>query len=144
MNTIEDQQRFIELRAKNYSFDKIAQKMKKSKPTLIEWNKRLEVEIANQRAIEIEALLDQYLLTVEARFIRIGKILTRIEKEIEKVDLTKLSARELLDFYLKYLQLAGVETEKLELLRKQTEESKIIIDLSIDDEEDNQQETNDE
>jgi len=144
MNTIEDQQRFIELRAKNYSFDKIAQKMKKSKPTLIEWNKRLEVEIANQRAIEIEALLDQYLLTVEARFIRIGKILTRIEKEIEKVDLTKLSARELLDFYLKYLQLAGVETEKLELLRKQTEESEIIIDLSIDDEEDNQQETNDE
>ena len=144
MNTIEDQQRFIELRAKNYSFDKIAQKMKKSKPTLIEWNKRLEVEIANQRAIEIEALLDQYLLTVEARFIRIGKILTRIEKEIEKVDLTKLPARELLDFYLKFLQLAGVETEKLELLRKQTEESKIIIDLSIDDEEDNQQETNDE
>ena len=38
---IDEQTKFNELRAKGHSFDKIAQEIKTSKPTLIEWQKKI-------------------------------------------------------------------------------------------------------
>jgi transposase len=39
-------ERFMELRAKGHSFDKISEELKVSKPTLIQWRKDLEKQIA--------------------------------------------------------------------------------------------------
>jgi transcriptional regulator len=47
MELTESKQRFIELRAKGWSFDKIAKELDKAKQTLINWSKELQDEIAN-------------------------------------------------------------------------------------------------
>ncbi len=49
-------ERFIELRAKGLSFDKIAKDLGKAKQTLIDWSKDYQEEIANLKALELETL----------------------------------------------------------------------------------------
>ena len=44
METIETKRRFIELRAKGYSFDKIAKELGKAKQTLLDWSRELDQE----------------------------------------------------------------------------------------------------
>ena len=62
MEAIETKERFIELRAKGWSFDKIAKELGKAKQTLIDWSKELQDEIANRKALELEALYETCLL----------------------------------------------------------------------------------
>ena len=56
MELIEIKQQFIQLRAKGYSFDKIAKELGKAKQTLIDWSKEFQEEIANVKASELESL----------------------------------------------------------------------------------------
>jgi orotate phosphoribosyltransferase-like protein len=49
--------RFVELRARGWSFDRVAKELKVSKQALINWSRELALEIRNRRAIEHEALL---------------------------------------------------------------------------------------
>ena len=42
MEILETKHRFIELRAKGYSFDKIALELNKAKQTLIDWSRELK------------------------------------------------------------------------------------------------------
>ena len=44
--TLEDKYAFIELRAKNFSFDKITEALDISKPTLIKWVKEEDTMLA--------------------------------------------------------------------------------------------------
>ncbi|MFI5212409.1 MAG: hypothetical protein ACHQTE_00420 [Candidatus Saccharimonadales bacterium] len=59
-NTVKTKQQFIELRANDESLAKIAKKLKVSKTTLIAWAKEHELDIQNLRAINYEALHEQY------------------------------------------------------------------------------------
>ena len=61
MNDIETQQRFICLRAQGWSFARITDEIKISKLTLINWSRKFQFDIQNQRAINIEALQDKWL-----------------------------------------------------------------------------------
>ena len=45
MTNNEEREKFIELRAEGLNFDKIAKELKRSKQTLINWNKELGGEI---------------------------------------------------------------------------------------------------
>jgi len=54
--------KFIELRAKGWSYDKIAKELNVSKSTLIQWSKEFELEIKNFRNIELESLREQFML----------------------------------------------------------------------------------
>ena len=58
--TFEHMQQFIELRAENVSFAKIAKQIKVSKTTLIGWAKDCELEIENRHTVTYEALNEQY------------------------------------------------------------------------------------
>ena len=58
--TLKTKQQFIELRANNESYEKIAKKLKVSKTTFIAWAKDSELDIENLRAITFEALQEQY------------------------------------------------------------------------------------
>ena len=62
METTELREKFIQLRAKGWSFDKIAKELGKAKQTLINWSKELQDEIANRKALELEALYESYYL----------------------------------------------------------------------------------
>lgn len=102
METVETKQKFIELRAKGYSFDKIAQELGKAKQTLIDWSKDLEEEIANLKAIQLEALYEEFYLLKENRIRRLGNILNNIEEELLNRDLSEVSTDKLLELNLKY------------------------------------------
>lgn len=102
METNEKKEKFIQLRGKGYSFDKIAKKLQMSKQTLINWNKELEEEISNFKAMELELLYEKYYLTREQRLQTFGQMLSRLKDEIDIRNLSEIPTDKLLDLFLKY------------------------------------------
>jgi restriction endonuclease Mrr len=112
MKNNEVRQRFIELRAKGISFDKIAKELKIAKSTLIEWSKIYLREIENLKAIELEALQEQFFLNKTARIEMLGQQVDRMKKEIQKRDFSDVPTDKLIDVYNKTLnQLKQEEIE---------------------------------
>jgi len=93
------------MRAKGYSYDKIAKKMKKSKVTLVDWGKELQEEIAAQKAIELEALYEKHYLLKEHRIKLFGDSLEKIKSELETRDLADISTYKLFDLLARYHSL---------------------------------------
>lgn len=102
MDLLETKQQFIELRAQGWSFDKIAKELGRAKQTLIDWSKELSDEIANLKALELEALYESHYLMKEHRLKTFGAMLTKITTEIQKRDLSDVPTDKLLDLLLKY------------------------------------------
>jgi len=102
MELLETKEKFIELRAKGWSFDKIAKELGKAKQTLIDWSKELREDIANKKALELEALYETYYLQRENRLQTFGAMLTKIKKEVESRDLSDVPTDKLLELLLKY------------------------------------------
>jgi hypothetical protein len=115
-------ERFIEMRAKGYSFDKIAKDLGKAKQTLIDWSKELQDEIANRRALELEALYESYYLLKENRLQTFGAMLTKIKEEVERRDLSDVPTDKLLELLLKYN--SQVKDEIVEPTYKSSQELK--------------------
>jgi hypothetical protein len=102
MELIETKEKFIELRAKGWSFDKIVKETGKAKQTLIDWSKDLQDEIANRKALELEALYESYYLLKENRLQTFGAMLTKIKAEVERRDFSDVPTDKLLELLLKY------------------------------------------
>jgi hypothetical protein len=122
MELLETKERFIELRAKGWSFDKIAKELGKAKQTLIDWSKELQDEIANRKALELEALYETYYLLKENRLQTFGAMLTKIKTEVESRDLSDVPTDKLLDLFLKYN--SQVKEEIIEPVFKSSQEIK--------------------
>jgi transposase len=95
-HTMDEKSRFIEMRAKGYSFVKIAAETGVSKPTLIKWAVEYEDEIETLTATELQALLEQHGLTRQQESEHIAQQLERVRQAIEAQDLAKLPVRDLL------------------------------------------------
>jgi len=102
MEILETKEKFIELRAKGWSFDKIAKELGKAKQTLIDWSKELEDEIANLKALELEALYEKHYLLKENRIETFGVLLRKLKDEVMSRDLSDVPTDKLLDLFLKY------------------------------------------
>jgi len=102
MDLFKTKEEFIEMRAKGYSFDKIAKKLGRSKNTLIVWSKELQGEIANCKAMELEALYEKYYLHKEGRLQIFGTLLVKIKEELEQRNFLDIPTDKLLDLFLKY------------------------------------------
>lgn len=111
MEILETKHRFIELRAKGYSFDKIALELNKAKQTLIDWNRELREEIEIRKATELELIYESYFLLKKSRLQSLGDILLRIETEIGQRSLSTIPTDKLLDIYLKYSNQIKAELE---------------------------------
>ena len=98
----EQKGRFIHLRAKGNSLAKIAKELKVSKSALSNWNQELEEQIAQTKAMELEALQEQYFLLKEGRIRLLGEQLKAIQAEIGKRDLSKVKTDKLLELQLRY------------------------------------------
>lgn len=122
METTELKERFIELRAKGWSFDKIAKETGKAKQTLIDWSKELQDEIANRKALELEALYESYYLMRENRLQTFGAMLTKIKEEVKRRDLSDVPTDKLLELLLKYN--SQVKEEIVEPIYKSSQEIK--------------------
>lgn len=97
-------EKFIELRAKGWSFDRISKELHVSKATLITWSKGLALEIRNHRELEREALLEQVSLTHEAKIQFLGDLMTKIRQELLSRSLTNVPSERLFDMVLKALE----------------------------------------
>jgi len=109
MKTQQDKERFIELRAKGYSYNKISELTGLAKQTLVDWNAELEERISNLKAIELEALYEQYQLLKEDKIRNFGAILAKITDELNARDFSKVPTGRLLELYLLYYEKASGE-----------------------------------
>ena len=113
---LEVKAQFVELRAKGWSYLKIARKLKVSKNTLASWGAELDGDIASLKAIEMEALHEKYFMTKEARIHLLGEQLKEIKAELKRRGLEDVSTEKLLEMELKWyqaLQAEYVETRPL-------------------------------
>ena len=122
MESIDIKERFIELRAKGYSFEKIAKELGKAKQTLIDWSKELQDEIANVKALELEALYEKYFLLKESKITNYGTILSKITTELKQRDFSKVNTGQLLELYLLYFE--KLSQEVIEPVFKSSQEIK--------------------
>ena len=135
MELLETKERFIEMRAKGYSFEKIAKELGKAKQTLIDWSKELQDEIANLKALELEALYEKHYLLKEAKIQKYGAILSKITNELESRDFNKVPTGRLLELYLLYFERLSQEVieptfkSSEEILEEQTDK-KILEGLT--------------
>jgi transposase len=119
--TMEQKEQFIQLRAKGLSFDKIAEELEVSKPTLISWNGEFLEEVAEAQFHELDNLLNEYKVHRRKRFEKNCKLLNAVYEELEKRadKLQKLSVPEL-------AKLAETLEKKIEA---ETERSSILIEV---------------
>jgi len=75
---------FLELRAKGWSLSRIAEQLKVSQRTLVDWNRQEHEQIRTLRAIEWEALQEKLLATREQELARLKHELDRLEAELAK------------------------------------------------------------
>lgn len=95
--------RFIEMRAKGLSIRAIAKELQMSPQTISNWHVELEEEIARLKAIELEALYEEFHLLKAHRLKRLGSQLLAIEEELSKRELSDVSTDKLMDLQLKFL-----------------------------------------
>lgn len=119
--TIEQKEQFIQLRAKGFSYDKIAEQLQVSKNTLLKWNGEFIEEIAEAEFHEFDNLLNQYEVHRKKRFEQNCKLLNACYAELEKrIDkLERLTVPEL-------AKLAETLESKLET---EAERSSIFIEV---------------
>lgn len=122
MEILEVKQKFIELRAKGWSFDKIAKKIGKSKQTLLDWSKELDLEIANYKALELDLLYENYYLYKENRLKMFGELIGRIKEELSTRSLEDVPTDKLLDLLLKYE--SHIKEDLIEPIFKSSQEIK--------------------
>ena len=109
MYSNKEKKEFILLRAKGFSFNKIAEKLNVSKGTLINWSKDLSEEISNHRLIEQESLLEEVRLTKNHRVKNLGDLLGKIKEEIENRDFSDIPLEKLVLIYSKLIENAKKE-----------------------------------
>ena len=93
---------FVQLRAKGLPYLRIAERLGVAKSTLANWNAELEAEIASAKAMELEALQEQFFLLKEGRITLLGEQLRRLRGELANRDLAGVPTDKLLELVLRY------------------------------------------
>lgn len=96
--------RFVEHRAQGYSLRRCADLLGVSKSTLATWSQELEAEISSLKAIELEALQEEFYLAKEGRIRLLGERLQALLVELAGRDLSEVATEKLLELLLKYAE----------------------------------------
>lgn len=108
--------KFVELRAKGLSLVKCAKRLKVSKSALAVWEASLESEIASLRAIELEALQEQFWMAKQGKIELLGGIVRKLKEQADKADYTALEPDKLLELLLKYTEALSREFDDLRVI----------------------------
>lgn len=119
MKDTQTKERLIELRAQGWSYDRIAGELKVSKPTLIRWSRELHLEIANARAVALDAVQEKFAASKVKRVELFGETLNALKTELEKRKLDDVPTEKLLDYILKYGTTLKNEATPIEFSRKE-------------------------
>lgn len=106
----EIKEKFIELRAKDWSYARISKELNVSKQTLVVWGEILKWKIQQAQYINAQTTLEKYQLVKQQKIENLAKELKRIDEELAKRDLGKLSYKELLDLRSNYKKELDRET----------------------------------
>jgi len=105
MKTVEEKQQFIQLRARGFSFEKIAEKLEVSVPTLLKWSGEFYEEVQEAQFHEQENLLNQYSVMRRNRFEVYSRLLSEALQELknraEQNKLERMDTEKLLNLALK-------------------------------------------
>ena len=133
MKAQEEVRKFIQLRAEGLSYEKTARRLGISKWTLMNWGKKYESEIADLKTARLEALREQYCLSVEAKVQMWGRIVNEISLELANKRLYRVTPDTLLDMLIKAqtrLEQAYIdpqnETERVSNRQSKTDLSQAI------------------
>ncbi len=88
-------QRFIERRARGWTYARLMTELDVSKPTLIAWSRKHQFQIQDLKAIELEALREKWLASTAERVNALGDQLRKIETELAKRDVSGLTTSQL-------------------------------------------------
>jgi len=125
---MKDQQvrdKFIELRAQGWSFDRISQEIGVSKPVLISWVRQYKIEINNLKALGLDALCEKFALSRQKRLELLGKLLERVKKEALDRDLSTIPTNKVIELVVK---LSDAVKEEGPQVRFQKEEIRTLED----------------
>lgn len=118
---------FVALRAKGWSYVRIARRLKVAKGTLANWSQELEEEIASLRAMELEALFESHFLAKEARIKLLGDQVKALQREIKSRDLTTVPTEKLMELLLRtYAELRDEYIEPRPLSSQEMAEIKVL------------------
>lgn len=106
-------EKFIKLRAKGHSYRDIEDILGISKSTLSNWNSELEEEIARLKAIELDALYQQFYMSKKSKIELLGNILNQMKEEVINRDLSEVETDRLLELIIKYKN--ELEKEKVDI-----------------------------
>ncbi len=122
------QEKFIELRAKGYSFDSIVKEIEVSKPTLIKWQTELKREIKNFEYAIYQGLIESYKKGREKRVQGFTELLEKINKELVSRELTTFTIKDLL---LLKTELQQDFNKEIQNIKYHTGEMKDIFENSM-------------
>lgn len=111
MISLDQARKFIELRSKDWSFDKISAEMGVSKPTLIKLNKKYAANIVELKKIELDALKEKYFLSERKKIELCGERLLKIKTLLDSRfqdnrGLNSYTSAELLKWEKEYLMIS--------------------------------------
>jgi transposase-like protein len=86
MHDNETKAKFIELRAKNWSYHRIADQLNISSGTAHAWGDEFSAEIQKLHAIEMEAIRERVLSSYEEDLTYLAEELKRVQKELRERD----------------------------------------------------------
>jgi transcriptional regulator with XRE-family HTH domain len=109
LGRLERKQLFVELRAKGWSLRRCAEAIGVSKSTLCNWSQDMEAEIASLKAIELEALYEQFHLSKEARIQTLGEQVAALRQELDRRDLSEVSTDKLLELLFRWQEALAEE-----------------------------------
>ena len=127
MKSVEEKQKFVELRAKGLSFERIAEEIKVSKPTLIKWNAELYGEVQEAQFYEQENLLENYKLMRKQRFEFYCKLLSAALAELE----SRAAAGKLQEVPTEKLLNMAEQLEKR--IQQETKQELVSVTLGLGD-----------
>lgn len=114
--TLEEVGKFVELRAKGYSYDRIAEETGTSKPTLLKWSTEYSRELKEAEHFEMNSLLSQYGVMrqgrVEAYSAMLGSAIQELKKRAEENDYSEVPTDKLLKIILELERRVEREAEE--------------------------------
>lgn len=113
MKNQDSKKELIRLRALGMSYDRIAQTIGVSKPTLLKWNQQCSDEVSNQLYFNVENLLEQYKVLKISRIEAFADNLKKTLEELSKRDLSSLSTKDLVSIALVLENKLKTEVESI-------------------------------
>ena len=86
MHSNETKDKFIELRAKGVSCDRIAEQLDISKGTAVDWSTRYYARIQKLRALELQAVQEKVLASYEQDLTYLAEELKRVQQVLRERD----------------------------------------------------------